>query len=186
MEMLAGLWLPILLSAAAVWVASAVVWMALPHHQDDWKGLPDEAGFVAAIRSLNIPPGVYGFPHFGTRKEACTPEAQEKWKEGPSGQLNVWKPMGGMGKNMVLSFLVYLVVSVLVGYIGAAALPPGAGFAKVMQVLGTASVLAYTIAILPGGIWFQANPRALAMCVIDGIAYGLITGAVFGALWPEV
>jgi hypothetical protein len=43
--------------------------------------------------------------------------------------LNVWNPKAGMGMNMVLSFVVYLIVSFLVAYIGyAAGLPRGAGF----------------------------------------------------------
>lgn len=33
---LLSLWLPILLSAAVVWIVSAIVWMALPHHKQDF------------------------------------------------------------------------------------------------------------------------------------------------------
>jgi hypothetical protein len=56
--------------------------------------------------------------------------------------------------------------------------------ATVFRVLGTAGVLAYCFAFLPNGIWFGAKPRAMAMNVIDGVAYGLVTGAVFAWLWP--
>lgn len=56
MDFLIQLWAPILLSAAAVWVASAVVWMALPHHKNDMSPLPDEKGFVDALRAMAIPP----------------------------------------------------------------------------------------------------------------------------------
>ncbi len=185
MSMLASLWLPILVSPAAVWIAGAVVWMALPHHKNDFGKLPDEEGFRGYITSAGIPPGNYGFPEFCSHAEANSPEGRKKMESGPMGTLSVWGPMS-MGRNMLLTFLVNLAVSVLIGYVGAAAIPPGASFGHVMQVLGTVGVLAYSFAFLPNGIWFQHSPRAMAMCVIDGIAYGLITGAVFAALWPGV
>lgn len=185
MEAFAHLWLPILVSAAAVWVASAVIWMALPHHASDWKGLPDEAAFTSALKSLNLPTGVYGFPHCTARSQRNDPEFQKRWKEGPTGLLNLWPNNMSMGKNMVLSFLVYLVVSALIAYLGAAAeIPHGASFAKVFQILGTAGVLAYAFAMIPNGIWFNAGARAITMNFLDGVVYGLVTGAVFAWLWP--
>ncbi len=42
MHILAPLWLPILVSAAVVFVAAGLAWMALPHHKKDIKTLPDE------------------------------------------------------------------------------------------------------------------------------------------------
>src|ERR1043165_2194146 len=107
MQFLNDLWLPILLSAVAVWIASAVIWMALPHHKKDFDKLPDEAGFIATLKSLNLPPGNYGYPYFGDKASCNTPEAKKAFQEGPIGVLNNWKPGMGMGKNMVLTFLVY-------------------------------------------------------------------------------
>ena len=49
MVSLGSLWLPILLSAVAVFVASSVVWMLLPHHRDDFAGLPDEEAVRDAL-----------------------------------------------------------------------------------------------------------------------------------------
>jgi hypothetical protein len=37
---------------------------------------------------------------------------------------------------------------------------------------------------MPNNIWFGTPKRAILMDVLDGVVYGLITGAVFGALWP--
>lgn len=36
-----SLWLTIVLSAVAVFYASFVAWMILPHHKADWNGLPE-------------------------------------------------------------------------------------------------------------------------------------------------
>lgn len=184
MDLLAQLWLPILLSAAAVWIASAIIWMALPHHTGDFKGLPDEAAFTDALRRLGIRPGNYGFPHCGSRAQSKDPEFEKRWKEGPVGHISVWGQMN-MGRNMVLTFLVYLVVSFFIAYLTAEALARGAPFAKVFQIAGTAGVLAYCFAFIPNGIWFGHYPRAIAMNVIDGVVYGLITGAIFAWLWPR-
>ena len=40
---LVSLWLPTLLSAVAVFIASSLVWMVLKYHDSEWKKLPDEA-----------------------------------------------------------------------------------------------------------------------------------------------
>jgi len=184
MELLAHLWLPILAASIAVWVASALAWMIMPHHRDDWQGLPDEPRFVEAIRSMGLKPGNYGFPHCGTHKEAHSEEMKKKWMEGPAGWITVMKPPS-MGKNMLLTFLVYVAVSALIAYVGSVAVPRGATFGHVMQVLGTCGVLAYCFAFIPNGVWFGTKPRAILMCMIDGLVYGLITGAIFAALWPK-
>jgi hypothetical protein len=39
---LAALWLPILLSAVIVFVASSIMHMVLPYHRNDYSELPDE------------------------------------------------------------------------------------------------------------------------------------------------
>ncbi|MFM9995239.1 MAG: hypothetical protein ACKVU4_05500 [Phycisphaerales bacterium] len=195
MDFLAHLWLPILLSAAAVWVAGAIVWMALPHHKGDFARLPDEDGFRAFVRTSAIPAGSYGFPDFGSHADANSPEGKKKFAEGPVGTIIVWGKIS-MGRNMLITFLVHLVVSALIGYVGWAALPhgpptlgPGGGvagstFAHVFQVLGTVGVLAYSFAFIPNGVWFGQRSRAIVMCILDGVVYGLITGAVFAAMWP--
>ena len=56
MEHLIPLWLPILVTAAVVWVISAIVWMALPHHKQDFIRLPDEDGFMDYMRRSGIIP----------------------------------------------------------------------------------------------------------------------------------
>lgn len=192
MEFLVQLWLPIVASAVAVWIVSAIIWMALPTHKKDFDKLPDEQAFMAAVKALNIPPGNYGYPFFGDRSNCNTPEAKRAMEEGPIGILNNWKPGMKMGKSMVLTFLVYLVVSFLIAYMAWHALHrgpvlPGSrpAFGDVMQLTGTAGVLAYAFAFLPNGIWFQAKCRALVFCVIDGVVYGLVTGAIFAWLWPH-
>lgn len=186
MDFLAALWLPIILSAVAVWFASAIGWMVIGHHNKDWDCLPNEDAFTSAVRSLNLPVGNYGFPrHEDCKKAMKDPEFMKKWKMGPVGLVQIWKADGSMAKPMILTFIVYLVAGTLIAYLGWNAFKGEApGFARAFQVMGTAGVLAYTISAIPGAIWFQAYPRAIAMCIIDGVIYGLITGAIFAAMWP--
>jgi hypothetical protein len=47
-----SLWLPVLVSAALVWITSAIVWMALPHHKSDFSKLPQEEGVADALRKF--------------------------------------------------------------------------------------------------------------------------------------
>ena len=63
---LSALWLPILLSAIGVFIASSIVWMAIQYHDADWKKLPDEESVRKALR--NAAPGEYSIPHAASNK----------------------------------------------------------------------------------------------------------------------
>ena len=136
MDLLLPLWLPILLSAAAVWILSAIVWMALPHHKNDFIALPDEDGFMDSIRRSGIKPGNYVFPDFRGRAAMQSEKTQKALKEGPVGHLSVWQTPVTMGGKMVATFIVYLVVSTLIAYLTRVALPAAEGPAQQLAGLG--------------------------------------------------
>lgn len=194
MDFLSHLWLPILVSAAAVWIASSLAWMVIGHHKHTWKEIPNEDEFIATIKRFRIAPGSCGFPEFRKCEGLSKEEKLAKWEEmqkHPIGVLRVWGPLS-MGRNWVLSLVVNLVASTLIGYHGWSALrhggsdgAPTASFAKVMQVLGTVGILAYCFASLQNDIWFQRSRREVVTGLIDGVVLGLITGAVFRLLWPD-
>ena len=181
MDFLSNLWIPILASAAAVWIASAIIWMVLPHHNKDRVGLPDEDGMTKNFEGLQ--PGNYMFPHAADRKACRDPEYQKKWEKGPAGMLSIW-PKVNMGKNMALTFLTYLMVSVLIAYVASTVLSPGTDKLRVFQVTGTMGVLAYAFSHIPNSIWYCSYPRTIVANILDGVAFGLITGAVFALFWP--
>jgi hypothetical protein len=184
---LTELWLPILVSAAAVWIASALAWMLMPHHKGDWKKLPDEDGFLKSLGALNIPSGTYGFPNM-SHADCKDPATKEKFMRGPTGYINIWpaNAFSSMGPKMIGSFIVYVVVSVLVAYLCSATLTHESDFSKVFQVAGTSAMMAYCLSRIPNDIWFNTPKRAITTSTVDGIVYGLITGAIFGWLWPHV
>ena len=185
MELLIPLWLPILLSATAVWIISSIVGMALPHHKQDWIGLSDEDGFMDYIRRSGIKPGNYLFPDFRTGEALKSEKVEKALKEGPVGHLSVWPAPLTMGDKMVATFIVYLVVSTLIAYLTRIALPGPAEFAKVFQVAATAGILAYCFSHIPNAIWWGSYKRTIVANVIDGIIYGAITGAIFAWRWPH-
>ena len=57
---------------------------------------------------------------------------------------------------------------------------------KVFQFTGTAGIMAYCFASIPMDICFGKPLRNVLACLADGVAYGLITGAIFAAMWPGV
>jgi hypothetical protein len=76
------LWLPILVSAVVVFVASSVIHMVLGYHAGDVKALPKEDETMAALRKFAIPPGDYAMPRAGSMKRCGHPRSS-KLKAGP-------------------------------------------------------------------------------------------------------
>lgn len=183
---LLDLWLPIVLSAAAVWVASALAWMVMPHHKSEFKKLPDEDAVARVVREQKLTPGMYAFPDCGDHSKMKDPEFIKKMNDGPVGMLHVWPPGMQMGGKMAASFVFYLVVSVFVAYLASRSLSPGASFGSVFQMAGVAAIMAYCFATIPNDIWFNKPLNARVSCFVDGIVYGLITGTLFAWLWPTI
>src|SRR5260370_37438099 len=123
MDLLIPLWLPILLSAAAGWVISTIVGMALPHHKQDFIGLPGEDGFMDYIRGSGIKPGNYVFPDFRGREAMQSEKTQKALNEGPVDHLSAWPTPATMGGKMDATFIVYLIVSTTMAYLTRVALP---------------------------------------------------------------
>ena len=90
-----------------------------------------------------------------------------------------------MGKNMVLSLVYYLLVGGMVAYLAGRTLGPGTPYLKVFQIVGTVAWLAHGWGVITDGIWFGRPWGAIAKHLIDSLAYGLLTGGVFGWLWPR-
>jgi hypothetical protein len=178
------LWLPILVSAIVVFIASALAWTVLPHHRCDFKGFPDQKKFDDALASLGIEPGLYMFPYSQDPKAMREPAFMERWKAGPSGSLNLWAKCPNMGRNMALSFLFYLITSIFVGYLTLLVRAPGDSFIEVFRVAGTAAILAYCFGGIPKDIWFNSPRRVVLTNLIDTIVFGLLTAAAFAWLWP--
>jgi hypothetical protein len=177
---LLSLWLPIILSAVALFFASFLSWMALQLHKRDWLKLPAEDKLLTAVREMNVAPGNYMFPMCETAAERNSPEHQKKWAEGPRGVMTVFGRFS-MGQNLALTFTYFLVVSFCIGYLATLALPPGAPPMDVFRFVSTAGLLTFLAAIVQHAIWFRCR---IVGHVIESVAYAAIIGAVFAGLWP--
>ena len=89
MMSLTDLWLPILLSAVFVFIASSILHMVIPIHKSDFKKMPGEEKVLAEMRSQSVQPGSYTFPCAETMKNMGAPEMVEKFKLGPVGFVTV-------------------------------------------------------------------------------------------------
>lgn len=185
MDALINLWLPILLSAVAVFFASSIVWMALPIHKKDYKGVGGrESELVACIKSLGISPGMYMFP-FADCKNREDPAAKQRFKEGPSGTITVMAPGFNFGKTLGLWMFNLVLVSIFIGYIASVALKPGTEYLRVFQLVGATAFLAHGGSALCDSIWKGRPWSLLPGALFDAIVYALITAGVFGWLWPK-
>ena len=185
MVTIGALWLPILLSSIAVWVASALVWTVMPHHKSDWAELPDEDAARRALTPQGLVPGLYSIPYAVTHKDLEDPETTRKFEEGPVGILTVM-PSGTptMGGKIMLSVIFYFVISIVVAYLASRTLDPGADYLAVFRVTGTVAWLAYGTATVPDAIWFGRPWSGIVKGLLDALVFGLLTAGFFGWLWP--
>ncbi len=180
-----ALWLPIVLSAVLVFVASTLVHMVLRYHWGDWAKLPDEDRVLAAMREAGVRPGSYHFPRPASPKGMHEAVWQEKCKRGPVGFLHVL-PSGGpaMGKNLALWFGYTLVVGVFVAYLASRTLDPGADYLEVFRIAGATAFLAYAGAEPVASIWKGVEWSTTLKHLLDGLIYALVTAGPFAWLWP--
>jgi hypothetical protein len=185
MEFLAELWLPIILSAVLVFVASSILHMVLPLHKGDYRKLAGEDQVLEAMRTTGVAPGLYMFPCPPSMKDMATPEMIEKFKQGPVGFMTV-VPSGapGMGKNLVQWFLYSILISIFVAYLTWQAVSPGAAYFSIFRIAGTIAVLAYAVAVLPDSIWKGTPWKVTLKFIVSGVVYGLVTAGAFAGFWP--
>lgn len=185
MVSLASLCLPILLSAVFVFVASSIIHMAPLWHRNDYRGLPDETQFAAALRALNLVPGDYFMPWAPPRQHK-SPEFRQRMTQGPVAIVSVL-PNGPvvMAKPLALWFVYLLIVGAFSALIAAHVLPPGTAYPRVFKVVLTAAFMGYALGLLQNSIWLR-KPWAITLkgC-FDGLIYAALTAGTFGWLWPH-
>jgi hypothetical protein len=141
------LWMPILVSAALVWVLSAMVWMIFPWHKSDFGNFTNEGAVLAAIKGTN--PGLYNLPHCADHKDMATPEMQQKYKDGPIALVTVMASgTPKMGGKLVASFMYYIFVGALCAYFVSRTLSPDAAYLQVFRVAGAVAFIAYGAAYI--------------------------------------
>jgi hypothetical protein len=181
-----SLWLPILLAAIIVFVASSVIHMFTPFHKGDVRKAPNEDAALDAIRALNLPPGDYAMPLAGSMEDFKNPAYLEKLAKGPVVFMTVSPGRApSMAANLIQWFVYGLAVSVFAAYVAGRALSPGAHYLAVFRFAGTTAFLGYAMALAQQSIWWKKNWGATLRSMADGLLYALLTAATFGWLWPR-
>ena len=183
---LTALWLPILISAVVVFFASFIMHMVLTYHRSDYRKLPDEDRVTDAMREAGVTRGpAYFFPYCSFKEMKSAPMI-EKRKRGPVGFLTVL-PAGppAMGKNLVQWFLYCVVISIFAAYLSGRLLAPATAFLQVFRVVGTIAFLGYGAAHAQESIWGGRSWIVTLKHLFDGLVFALLTGAIFGWLWPK-
>ncbi len=185
MGMLAQLWLPIVLSAVFVFIASSILHMVIrAWHGPDYKGFANESEVGAAIRSGNAAAGMYMIPH-------CTPEAMKspdtvaKFRQGPVGLVYLRNPAPPqMGAFLGQWFAFCIVVAFLCALLAVHVIARAADHRIVFHVVGLAAFLGHGLGPIPNAIWWGQPWRSAIKHVVDGLVYAIVTGLTFGWLWP--
>jgi len=182
-----SLWLPILLSAVAVFIISSLIHMFLGYHKNDFEKLPSEDQVMNDLGKSNISPGDYMMPYCTDNKERQSQEFKDKVNKGPIMMMTVL-PAGqmGMASSMILWFIYSVIIGIFAAYIAGHALVPGADYLAVFRFAGCTAFVGYSLALMQNSIWFKKKWSATVKSMFDGLIYAFITAGFFGWLWPVV
>jgi len=181
-----SLWLPILISAALVFVASSLIHMVFGYHANDVKAVPRQDDVMAALRPFNIPPGDYCMPRPGSMKELGSAEHKARVEKGPNLIFTVLPPDASfMGATLGKWFVYSIVVSFVVAYVTGIALRPGATYPQVFRMAATVGFACYAMALPQFSIWYRRSWGTTLLSMLDGFIYGCLIGGTFGWLWPK-
>jgi hypothetical protein len=181
-----GLWLPIVLAAVLVFIASSVIHMFLGYHANDFGRVPNEEAIQDALAPMDIPPGDYVMPYAGGMEAMKSEEYRQKVERGPVMFFTVLEPrvVFSMGPQLAQWFAYSLLVGVLAAYVAGRMLPMGADYLSVFRLTGTVAFASYAMALLQRSIWYKQKWSTTLKSVFDGLIYACLTAGVFGWLWP--
>jgi hypothetical protein len=179
-----SLWLPILLSAVAIYVVSSFIHMVLPYHRSDYSGLSNEDQVLDLLRGAGT--GNYMAPYCASSAAMKEPTVKAKIARGPMVTLYV-KAGGGFDMPGTLArwFAYALLVSILAAYLCSRTLQAGADYLTVFRVAGFTVFVAIGGATPVPSIWYGQKWSTCAKSLFDSLVYGLLAGGVFGWLWPR-
>lgn len=181
-----SLWIPVVVSAVAVFVASSVLHMVLKYHKADYKRLPNEDAVRDSLAKGSPAPGMYFTPFCDDMKQMKDPAIQEKFTKGPIAMVTVQQSgPPTLGKPLVLWFGFTLLASFVAAYVARHTLHPGADGREVMRITGSVAFAVYGIGRITDSIWKGRPWSNTAREMIDGGIYSLVTGLTFLVLWPS-
>jgi hypothetical protein len=183
---LSTLWLPLVLSAIAVFFASFVLHTLLPWHRSEYPAVPDQDRVMDALRPFAIPPGDYMLPRAANMNELRAPDFKAKVERGPVVIMTVLpNRIVPMGSLLAKWFVYVLVVTLFAAYVAGRALGFGAEYLQVFRFIGATAFAGYVLALWQMNIWYHRSFATTVRATIDGLVYALLTAGFFGWLWPR-
>ena len=194
-----ALWLPILLSIVACFIASSIIWMALPIHKDDYRQIPNEDAFAKLIKDQQTSGALKGAGMFmlpwctHEKPKGLTPEqlaehkkAQEaKFAAGPWAVITIIPKRWNMGISLGFWLLQLTLLNILIAYIASITLGAGTPYLRVFQVVGTAAALGFGGNLLTEFIWKGTPWNRLPGQIFDTFVYVGLTAGMYSWLWVK-
>jgi hypothetical protein len=180
-------WLPILISAAAVFILSSIIHMAFPWHKSDYQKVPNEEKVMDALRAFALPPGDYMMPQANDMRDMRSPEFQAKMKKGPM-MIATIRPGGqtGMGMNLLVWFLYSIVIGIFAAYVASRAIQGAALPLQIFRFVGVTTFLSYSCGLWQMTIWYSRSWVTTLKSTVDAFLYACTTACIFVWLWPAL
>lgn len=181
---MAGLWLPVLVAAIAVFIASSLIHMVFKWHNSDYRRLDNEADVLAALRTRLPAPGQYTFPHCTDMKAMQEADMQAKYNTGPVGLLTIL-PNGAprIGRSLGQWFALNLVIAALAAGVARHVLGDSNAH-NAAHLAAILTFLTYAGGSIQSGIWMGKGWGSVLKDQLDALIYAIASGLVFLWLWP--
>lgn len=178
-----ALWLPMIVSAVFVFIASCVLWMFSPLHKQDYKDPgKDEAALLECLRRPSFTPGVYFVPWAkGWQKD---PQAVAKRDRGPWALVTVM-PKPSFRGNLVAWGVHQLVIAMLVAYSLSLTFHTGTQLIAIARGAATVGLVAHGGYAVPLSIWHGVPWKQLPGRLLDAAVYTALTAGTFVWFWPR-
>ena len=189
--MIASLIFPAVIAGVAVFFGSFLIWVVSKWHQEDFKPLPDEKGFLDAVKAHDLPRGFYMWP-LDTPEAMKTEAFKERWAKGPWGTINI-RGTPKYSRNLLLALLVNITMAfgtaVVIGMVldgvklesGTLITCPWCQIFTPALIMG---IGAYGLGSLCNDIFFGKQPRFMMTTILDGVILGGIQALFLMWLWP--
>ena len=186
MTTIVALWMPIIVAAVLVFIASSIIHMAPLWHRNECPKMPNEDRILDALRPFSIPPGDYMLPRPKDMKDMKSPEFTEKLKRGPVLMMTVLpNSPPSMGKSLTLWFVYVVAVGIFAAYVTGLTLAAGTEYLTVFRIASSTAFIGYAVALWQMSIWYHRAWSTTLKLTLDGLIYSLLTGGAFGWLWPS-
>src|SRR4249919_3561512 len=144
MHSIPQIWLPVVVAAVAVFVASSLIHMVFKWHVSEYRPLANEDEVRAALRAGNAAPGSYVIPHCADMKKMRDEAMLQKFREGPVAFLTVVRSgTPHMGKALGAWFVLNLFIAWFAGVTAAAYVGPHGNGHYAGHLVGIITLLAY-------------------------------------------